>query len=237
MTAVDTSYLQLLSLAVHELRTPAGVVGIYLHMLQGKTDPPLNAGQKQMVAAAEKSCARVVELIDELSQIEKFDAGEAALAREPIDVFALASEAAECVRQDTESADRVIVSGAADAAPIVGDPKRLKSAVQAVLRAVLRETPKEQSVGLERRLGTDVQGRTSARLVIADTARLAAALQAPGREFSEMRGGLGLALPLARRVIEAHGGRLWSPDTGGHSTSNGGHAPSAAVISLPIANQ
>jgi hypothetical protein len=30
--------------------------------------------------------------------------------------------------------------------------------------------------------------------------------------FDEFRGGLGLALPVARRVIEGHGGALWSVD-------------------------
>jgi signal transduction histidine kinase len=234
MTAVDTSYLQLLSLAVHELRTPAGVVGIYLHMLRGKSDPPLNPGQQQMVAAAEKSCARVVELINELSEIEKLDAGEVTLVREPLDFFVLASDAAECVRQVEESANRLVLAGPADHAPMLGDGKRLKAAVQAVLRAVLRETPKDRRVAAERRLHTDSEGRTVAQLIVTDVERLDSARAAPAREFSEMRGGLGLALPLARRVIEAHGGRLWSPGPNGQTSSNGGNSGSAAVLAFPI---
>jgi signal transduction histidine kinase len=42
--------------------------------------------------------------------------------------------------------------------------------------------------------------------------------------FDEQRGGLGLALPIARRVIERHRGRIWSPA--------GGRA--AAIVSLPL---
>jgi signal transduction histidine kinase len=46
--------------------------------------------------------------------------------------------------------------------------------------------------------------------------------------LDEMRGGLGLALPFARRVIERHGGRVWSP------APDSGRSAAAAIISLPL---
>jgi signal transduction histidine kinase len=46
-----------------------------------------------------------------------------------------------------------------------------------------------------------------------------------GIPFDEKRGGLGLAVPLARRVIEKHGGRVVSSENQGRSI---------AIVTLPL---
>ena len=52
----------------------------------------------------------------------------------------------------------------------------------------------------------------------------------PRSPFDDKRGGHGLSLPIARRVIERHGGTVWSPP--GDKGELGNRA--AAVIELPI---
>ena len=70
MSASSTErYTDLLSLAVHEFRTPASVVGGYLRMLLRDADQPLTDRQRKMIEEAEKSCARLVALIAEMSDI------------------------------------------------------------------------------------------------------------------------------------------------------------------------
>src|SRR6476660_6987531 len=91
------SYPQLLSLAVHELRTPASVVGGYLRMLQRDTESPLSERQRKMIDEAEKSCARLVGLIAELSDVSKLDSGQVRFARQPLDLFVLVGEVAGLV--------------------------------------------------------------------------------------------------------------------------------------------
>jgi signal transduction histidine kinase len=209
-TSSVQAYPQLLSLAVHEFRTPASVVGGYLRMLQRDMDHPLTERQRKMVDEAEKSCARLVTLIAELSDIGKLDAGAIALARQPLDVFTLVAEVAEHVHEAKDRDVQFALDGAAAGGPIAGDAGRLRSSFDAIFRAILREKAGPSTVVADRRRGS-VDGRTCAIVVVSERASVQAAYDAPPGVFDDRRGGLGLALPLARRVVDAHGGRIWSP--------------------------
>jgi len=206
-SSVD-NYPQLLSLAVHEFRTPASVVGGYLRMLQ--RDPDLNERQRKMIGEAEKSCARLVAIVGELSDIGKLDSGAIALARQPLDFFALTREVAELVHEGQEREVQLVIRGGEAEASIVGDAVRLRHAVDAIFRAILREKGGPATVVADQRVEIR-NGRSSAVLVVAEEINVAAAYDAPPGVFDDRRGGLGLALPLARRVIAGHGGELWSP--------------------------
>jgi signal transduction histidine kinase len=224
------TYPPLLSLAVHEFRTPVSVVGGYLRMLQGDAGGPLTERQRHMIEEAEKSCKRLVGIIAELSDIGKLDDGQVSLARQPLDLFALVSEVAEHVQESRDRGVTLEVSGESEA-PMTGDATRLKQAIDAVFRAILREKNGPCTVVAERR--REMRGGTPCGVIVATEAEgvQAAYASTPGA-FDEKRGGLGLALPLARRVIEGHGGRIWSPAS--RDGMSEALARGSVVISIPV---
>jgi signal transduction histidine kinase len=224
-------YPPLLSLAVHEFRTPASVVGGYLRMLQRDTTEPLTERQRKMIDEAEKSCARLVGIIGELSDISKLDAGLLALGQQPLDFFTLVGDVAEHVHEARDREVRLEVRGDADGASLMGDAVRLRNAVEAIARAILREKAGPCTVVADRRRVTR-DGQGEALVVIAEDRDVQAAYDSDPGMFDEKRGGLGLALPLARRVIEGHGGRVWSPSP--RAGNEDLLARGSAIISLPV---
>jgi signal transduction histidine kinase len=223
------SYPQLLSLAVHELRTPCSVVAGYLRLILREGGDPLTDQQRKMLTEAEKSCSRFIALIAEMSEISKLDGGFITLARQPIDFFALVQEVAEHVHEAKDREVRLEVRGAEAGAPATGDGDRLRAAFSAIFRAILREKVGAVTVVADRRrVARD--GQTSAVVVVADEADVQSVYDSAWDVFDVKRGGLGLALPLARRVIEGHGGQIWAPTpSAGEDRARG-----SAVITLPI---
>jgi two-component system phosphate regulon sensor histidine kinase PhoR len=235
-TSTENAYPQLLSLAVHEFRTPASVVGGYLRMLQRDGDSTLTERQRKMIDEAEKSCGRLVALIGELSDISKLDAGLISLSLQRLDLFTLIGEVAASVQEARDRDVHLEVRGDASGAAVNGDATRLRSAFDAIFRAILREKPGPTTVIAERRIEKR-EGGATAVVVVAEAASVQTAYERTPGPFDEKRGGLGLALPLARRVIEGHGGRIWSPASG--DGTDGGETDSAltrgsAIISLPV---
>jgi signal transduction histidine kinase len=228
----NASYARLLALAVHEFRTPASVVGGYLRMLQRDAESPLTERQRRMVDEAEKSCGRLVALVAELSELSKLDAGQVTLAEEPLDLFTLVEDVANGVHEAEDREVHLVVRGDAEGAAMIGDAARLRTAIHSIFRAILREQPAACTVIADRRLETR-DGSTSAVIVIAESKTVQIAYDSIAGPFNDHRGGLGLALPIARRVIEGHGGHLSAPGTVGEaedrSTGRG-----TAIISFPL---
>jgi signal transduction histidine kinase len=230
----DNPYPPLISLAVHEFRTPASVVGGYLRMLQKDQNPPMSERQRRMIDEAEKSCARLVAIVGELSDIGKLDSGDVTLAQQPLDLFSLIETVAELVREAKERDVQLTLIGPSDGAHMTGDTPRLRTAFDAIFRAILREKPGPGIVAAERRREIR-NGQPCAVVIVADDGRVQEAYSREPAAFDDRRGGLGLALPLARRVIEGHGGRIWSPaSTSGSPDSPDPLARGSVIISFPI---
>jgi signal transduction histidine kinase len=223
-TVEQTTLPRMLSLAVHELRTPVTVVAGYLRMLLREQGGPLTDKQRKMLEEADRSCARIGALVSEMSDFGKLEASDLGLARMEFDLAALVAEMATGMHENDRGV-RLEVRGEDGQLPIAGDRLRLGAAVRALLHSAVRERGEPGVIVADcARVGT------WAVVAIADESRLPALARgasAAPPTFDEWRGGMGLALPVARRVIEAHGGAIWSLADG--------PSRAASALRLPLA--
>jgi signal transduction histidine kinase len=224
---VENEFAELLSLAVHELRTPASVVGGYLRMLVRDDAQPLSERQLKMITEADKSCQRIVELIAELSDIAKLDQGTLAVKDDLFDLFTILQDVAGSVHEAEDREVQLQLRGGAAGAPVRGDLARTRTAFAAFFRAILREQPSSSVVIADRRCVQKDDGRF-ALVVVASEQTIEQAARSRPAPLVEKRGGLGLALPIARRIIERQGGRVWSPSDGAEASAD------AIIVSLPV---
>jgi signal transduction histidine kinase len=222
---IDPRWPKLLSLTAHEFRSPLTVVSGYLNMLLKERVGPLTDQQRRLLEAAEKSCGRLSALLAEVSELSELEARTARFNRSALDVATLL---ADVIAQLPELPDRTVtVALAADAVRRVsGDAVRLKSAFTGILSALRRElvTSDRLDVRVE---PTDQAAPPAVRITIAEAVRMDEVRAISPTElsvFDEWRGGNGLSLATARRVIEAHGGKL---------RGAGNDGKTVAIITLP----
>jgi signal transduction histidine kinase len=217
-----------MSLAVHELRTPVTVVAGYLRMLLREQAGPLSEKQKKMLEEADRSCSRLGALVAEMSEFGKLESGELSLACQEFDLATLAVELASGLHDGEDRGVQLEWQApAANGIRVAGDRTRIAAAVKALMQSAVRERVEPGILSVR----CSVAGQASrwAVLAIGDEAAMpeleGAALEPPD-VFDEWRGGLGLALPVARRVIEKHGGAVWC--------ASGPAARATAALRLPL---
>jgi signal transduction histidine kinase len=229
MTVEHNTLPRAMSLAVHELRTPVTVVAGYLRMLLREQAGPLSEKQRRMLEEADRACGRLGALVAEMSDLGKLEGRQLALARQDFDLHAVAVELASGMHEGQDRGVGLEVRGTAPVM-VTGDRSRLTAALTALMHSALRERGNPGLIVVE---CTTVSGDPGWGVVAIGDESIVSALADTARgtppAFDEWRGGLGLALPVARRVIEAHGGAVWSAD--------GTEWRAATALRLPLRTQ
>lgn len=225
---VDPRWPKLLALSVHEFRSPLTVVSGYIRMLLKDRAGPLTDQQKRLLEETAKACARLSDLLTETSDVAHLEDGRVSLNRQRIDLGTALREAVETLPPLPDREVAVQLEMPAGPWPINGDTVRLTRALQAIVAALRREVVTDAPLVVRARRYRDA-GRDQYEIAIGEPAAIATFDAHPNADlapFDEWRGGCGLSLPLARRVLNAHNGHVLSAPDG---------RKTAALIRLPSA--
>ena len=217
----------------YEFRTPLTSIGGFAELLEAGLGGELSPSGREYVGAILTSVARLGEQIENVLDLSQSEAGMLPLAKEEIDLFPFVTRLVEDRGAKLREAGLTLdLRGNAGAGRISGDSRRLGRAIGQLVDNAIAATPKGGRVLVEV-TRQKAKGGTRARIVVSDNgpgmdaATLARVmdglkLSADGTAV-ERRQGLGL--PLARQLIEAHGGTLELLSEAGAGT--------AAIVELP----
>lgn len=220
---IDPRWPKLLSLAVHEFRTPITVVAGYIRMLLKERAGPITEPQRKLLEEAEKSCGRLSALVAEMSDLSGLEGGRTSLNQAPADLHALLAEAIGALPPLPDREVGVVLEGDGPV-HLPADATRLRSALSALLMALRRELV--TSDRLIARVGARDGAATIAIGGPEQVDEIADADPSALDRFDEWRGGSGLSLAVARRVINQHGGALYG-------APNEGKAGALVLLPLP----
>ena len=223
----------------HEIRTPLnGLLGMIALSLDG----PLTAEQQQQLSIAHDSGKVLVELLNDILDLSKFDAGQLELERIPFDLGALVEDTANLLSQNAApSVELACLIDPRFPAQILGDPTRVRQIVSNLLSNALKFTRFGRvDVKLSHYDG-------GVRIEICDTgigipqeaqARILQPFTQAGAGITRQFGGTGLGLALTYNLCEAMQGRLTISSEAGFGSQFCAnlplpcHTPAAAVEPL-----
>jgi signal transduction histidine kinase len=228
--AVKTRFLANMS---YQFRTPLTSIGGFAELLEAGLGGELTEQGREYVGAILSSVQRLGEQIESVLDLSQSEAGLLPLADEEIELFpfvtALVKERATAVSDGGLTLD---LRGNQSAGRITGDRRRLGRVIGHLIDNAIAATPRGG------RILVDLSPtRAGPRIVVSDNGpgmdAMALARGLEGLEASPGKKGAkpatdrrrGLGLPLARSIVEAHGGTFELLSEPGQGT--------AAIIQLP----
>jgi DNA-binding response OmpR family regulator len=197
----------------HELRTPlTSIAGALDIVLSGYTGA-LSDKQLRYVDMARQAATRMHQLVDQLLDLARAQAGTITVAAAPVQLDRLAREVIERYRAAAAAKQLTIVLGASsDDIHILGDPERLSQVLGNLVTNAIRFAPTSGVIDVQvfgSPLSEDAVGvsvhNSGEPIPEEDRERVFEPFSASSRRV----GGTALGLSISRTIIEAHGGRIW----------------------------
>jgi signal transduction histidine kinase/CheY-like chemotaxis protein len=216
----------------HELRTPLNAIIGFSEVLLERMFGELNERQDDYLRDIWSSGKHLLELLNEILDLSKIEAGQMVLNRSE---FAVRESLEYCLSMVRERAlqQRILLS--LDVDPQVGlldaDRLRFRQVLLNLLSNAVKFTPEGGRVSVrasmrDQDLIVEVAD-TGPGVPAEDRQRIFDAFQ-QGARHPEQTEGTGLGLTLSKRILELHGGRIWVQSEAGQGSTFGFALPTGS---------
>jgi signal transduction histidine kinase len=210
---VQTAKDDLLSLASHQLRTPATVVKQYVGMLLQGYAGKLSKQQLAMLDNAYSSNERQLEIINQLLYVARLDAGRITLHTKKTDLTRLLRDIARDFSETIATREQQLTFHLPKrAVTLTVDPHYMRMVLENLLSNAIKYTPEKGSILLEMKRG--VQDVT---IIVKDNGvgieqevqnNIFEKFTRVENELSNDVNGSGVGLYLTKQIVELHGGTI-----------------------------
>jgi signal transduction histidine kinase len=210
-----------IGLVSHELRSPMTVITGAINTALTEAERLSPEETRQLLKDAALEAELLSNLLGNLLELSRVQAQRLVLHTEAINVRKVAQEAVDKIKRQSPSHDFVLKLPR-NLPPVYADPLRLERILYNLLENAVKYSPPGGEVLISARpkdaylvIGVSDQG---IGISPADQAKLFAPFQRLEKRPSGVRG-VGLGLLVCRRLVEAHGGRIWVESKPGRGSS------------------
>ena len=197
----------------HELRTPLNTILGFSELLSEENAGALNDKQKRFVTHIQRDAHHLLELINDILDLSKIEAGRLELH---LEAFPLAVPAAEVLTsiRPLAASKRIGIDSDLDTTLILNaDRVRFKEILYNLLSNAIKFTPPGGRVWVESSTaGGSIRllvGDTGIGIAPADQQEIFESFRQASATTKGVREGTGLGLAITKRLVEQHGGKIW----------------------------
>ncbi len=201
---------EFIAAASHELRTPLTSLQMGILLLLEGSLGPMTERQQRVVQVCRDDATRLDRLMRELLDLSKIESGHTVPVRTPVPASTLAHEAAESVRVQAEARGvRLNIDAPPGLPQVFADRQQIQRVIINLLTNAIRATAAGGAITVR---GAQRDGQVVFSVTDTGAGIPREYLSKVFEPFVQVpnapQGGSGLGLTIARRIVEAHGGRL-----------------------------
>jgi signal transduction histidine kinase len=224
---LDKSKSNFIAVAAHELRTPLTLVEGYADMISGTGWAESEPQARLLLDGIASGTRRLREIINDMIDVSLLDLKMMELHPQPVWLLQVLNAAERNLRKQLGSRELTITieTETIPTQPTYADPDKLLQVLQKVLLNAVKYTPDGGTIIVRAR---ELPGFTDIMVIDNGIGIAPSNLSAIFDTFSALGdaslhssgktkfkgGGPGLGLPIAKGIIEAHGGTIWAESEG-----------------------
>ena len=197
----------------HELRTPLHTIIGFAELLAEEIEGPLNGKQKRFIGHILQDSRHLLELINEILDLSKIEAGRLELQIGNVDFARCLEEVLSGVRQQAVSKSIKLENKNGFRKTIYADRVRLKEILYNLLSNAVKFTPDGGTVWVESHAADEwlqvTVGDTGIGIPEEEQRNVFEKFYQVGSTTKGTREGTGLGLPIVQKLVELHGGKVW----------------------------